>query len=382
VSPQALARDGHPQRVLHLLSSLEIGGKERVVLELATRARAQGHDHRLVLFDREPKAAADLDPGDVPWSFVRRDGGFDLRFLRGLAAEIRGSRPDGIHAHNDTALFYAALAARLARMGRARPFVLGTFHTRPGHDTRAGRTATRWATRLVDGVTCVSDELARLLVELGWTRPAEVVWNGVDPDRFRPDGSDGGWRERLNLAPGSLLVGHVGRHDPLKRQVDLLDAGRQLRSAGLALELVFAGDGPGRAALEREASRERWVHLVPRVDEVAELLRALDVFVLCSTHEAAPRALMEALSCGRACVATAVGGIPTLVSGKDGAAALLVPAGRPAELASAIARLAADPALRRELGLRGRERMSAFSLERTSQGYEAAYRRAAARQPR
>lgn len=373
------------QRVLHLLSSLEIGGKERVVLELARRARAEGLDHRLLLFDRSLDPARDFDPGDVHWSFLARGSGLDLRFARALARELCRLAADGVHAHNDTAIVYAALAARLVRRsGGGRPFVIGTFHTRPGHDTRAARVLTRWATRLVDGVTCVSDELAQRLLALGWTRPAQVIWNGVDAERFAPAGpaeTHASWRARLGVASAAFLVGLVGRHDPIKRQQDLLAACRRLVAEGLELALVLVGEGPLRAALERDCAGEPWVRCVPRADDVAGLLRSLDAFVLCSDHEAAPRALMEAMSCGRACVATAVGGVPTLARGPAGETVLLVPPRRPDALAEALARLAREPRLRAALGARARERMRAFSAEATWEAYRALYRRGGSQAP-
>lgn len=363
--------------LVHFLGSLEVGGKERVALQLARRARRQGLDHRLLLFDQAPRGAPlDLDPADVPWSFVKRGAGLDLGFVLRVARELRRLGAEGIHAHNDSAIFYAPFAAHLAGFGGRRPVVIGTFHTRPGHDTPLGRRATRLATHLADAVTSVSDELGTLLCGLGWTRPTELIWNGIDQAEFDASGDDGGWRERLGVAREGLLVGHVGRHDAVKRQLDLVEAAHELVNEGLALDVVLAGEGPGRAAFEQATRALPWVHVVDRVVDVAAFLRALDVFVICSSHEAAPRALMEAMSCGRACIATAVGGIPALVTDARGmCSASLVPPGQPMELAARLRTLLSDATERRRLGAAARERMSAFSAEREWNAYAELFER-------
>ncbi len=369
------------KRVFHLLGSLEVGGKERVALQLARRARRAGFDHRLMLFDAPPRGIPlDLDPGDVPWSFVPRGPGLDLGFVRRVAGELRRYGADAVHAHNDSAVFYAVLAARLTGIGRRRTAVIGTFHTRPGHETRLGRRATLLATQGADAITSVSDELAELLQDLRWTRAPEVIWNGIDEEEFRATGPDGDWRRKLGVPDGTPLVGHVGRHDPVKRQLDLVDAARSLVEVGVALHLVFVGDGPGRSAFAERTRDLPWVRVIDRVADVAALLRALDVFVLCSSHEAAPRALMEAMSCGRACIATAVGGVPTLVTTDEGGTAVrLVPPAQPRVLAESLRGLLADESERLSLGVAARRRMAAFSSEREWSAYFELYARVCGR---
>jgi hypothetical protein len=103
------------QRLVHLLGGLEIGGKERVALELARRARRLGLAHELLLFDRDYRDPVEhLDPGDVPCTLLRRGKGLDLRFTASLAGWLERERVEVVHAHNDSALVYGVLAARRA----------------------------------------------------------------------------------------------------------------------------------------------------------------------------------------------------------------------------------------------------------------------------
>jgi glycosyltransferase involved in cell wall biosynthesis len=357
------------KRLVHFLGSLEVGGKERVALQLARRARAAGWDPELFLFDapyRGPEV--DLDPGDLPVDFLARRPGFDLRLVLGLARHWRRSRPQLVHAHNDTGVFYACAAALLT--GARGPAVCATFHNRPLHDTPNARRLTRWAARRADRITAVSDELAEQLVADGWVTRCRTLWNGVDLDEFTAEGPTDGWRERLNVPPHALLVGHIGRFAPVKRHVDLLAAARVLADRAPPMVFVLVGQGPLHDEIEALAAGAENVRFVPRVTDVPAFLRELDLFVLSSDHEAAPRAVLEAMACGRPIVATEVGGVPRLLV--RGAGVLVRPRD-PSALADAILALARSPEERRLLGEGARVRSERFSTEDEWRAYAKLY---------
>lgn len=338
------------------MGSLEVGGRERVVLDLALRARAQGLDHRLLLFDAPFRpGGVDFDPEGVPWEFLRRGPGLDLRFARRLRRFVTEGRYDALHAHNDTAIAYAALAGLPLR----RVPTFGTFHTKPGHDTPNARRLTRWASRRLDGVVAVSEELSAVLTELGWSRRPDVLWNGVDLDRFSP-----GPEARADDAP--LRVVCLARADPIKRAEDLVRAALRAHGDGARLTLTVAGNGPLFADLDRLRAEldpaGHVVSLVERVADVPALLGGADVFCLVSDHEAAPRSLLEAMACGLACVVTEVGGMPLMLDAdSEEPAGLLVPPRAVDELARQLGKLATDRDLRRSLGRRARARAHRFS---------------------
>jgi hypothetical protein len=202
------------RRIVHLLSGLEVGGKERVVLQLARRALGDGMEPRLLLFDAPYRGPdLDLDPGSLPVHFLRRGPGVNLGFAAAVARFVRERGTEVLHAHNDTAIFYACAASALTP--RRRLFVCGTFHTQPGHATRGARFLTRLASRRADRVTSVSSDLAARVVKDGWVRRCETILNGVELEDFTPEGPTGGWRERLQIPDGSIVVGQVGRFDPV-----------------------------------------------------------------------------------------------------------------------------------------------------------------------
>ena len=360
--------------VAHLLSGLAIGGKERAALRLADRARPDGFDPTLILFDTPFRSEAlDLHPGDLAVHFLPRAGGLDLRFARRLAMLLRSLNARIVHAHNETALVYAALASRICR---PRPGVVATFHTMPSHGGLAARLLARVAGQCAT-VVAVAEELAGRLGRSGWVRDCRVIWNGVETDRYTPGEHSDCWRERLSVGPGDVLIGHVARFDPVKRHDDLLDAARRLQAGPSRIVLVLLGQGALLPAIREQARGLAGIRFVTQVSDMVPFLRSLDGFVLCSAHEAAPLALLEAMACGVPVVATEVGGVPHLLGADrpDGPAGILVPPRDPGRLATELARLACDAALRKELAAAARERALDFPFEAEWRAYRRLYER-------
>jgi glycosyltransferase involved in cell wall biosynthesis len=360
-------------KVLHLLSGLEIGGMERAVLRLASRGRREGMDHALLLFDTPFRCAAvDFHPGGVMTEFLRRRPGVDLGFAVKLARKLACLEVDVVHAHNDTAIFYSALAIVLARLAKIR--LIGTFRTRPARPAGVARWLTCWAAGRAGEILAVSDELSAWLVRHRWVGRCATIWNGADLAEFSPVGDAGPWRRRFAIPEGAILVGHVGRFAAVKRHADLFAAALALRAADPPVYFLLAGDGPLFQFFQRRAAELPNLFLLSNITDVAAFLRCLDIFVLCSEHEGAPQALLEAMACGCAILATRVGGIPHLLAAAGPApCGRLVPPRSPVRLAEEIRLLAQDAGMRRRLaGLAG-ERAKLFSFDREWGQYAALY---------
>jgi glycosyltransferase involved in cell wall biosynthesis len=164
-------------------------------------------------------------------------------------------------------------------------------------------------------------------------------------------------REELGIAPDAPLIGAVGGLRPEKAFGLLVRAAKGLRDERGDVHVVIAGDGPERQRLEDMIATEGLdgvVHLLGYRDDVPAVVSALDVAVCCSEREGSPLSVLEFMRAARPIVATDVGGIPDLV--RDGEDGILVPAGDPAALAAAIAKLLGDPELAGELGTSARIR--------------------------
>ncbi|SCX54075.1 Glycosyltransferase involved in cell wall bisynthesis [Klenkia marina] len=274
----------------------------------------------------------------------------DPRAVLALARATTGA--DLVHAHGLRAALVAAVARRVA--GVHHPLVI-TLHNalQPGGGPEQAVLARLEAAtiRAADVVLAASGDLA----ENAWRAGARDV--RVAPVSAPPlptaARDRAAVRAGLGLAADRPLVVAVGRLHPQKGYRTLLDAAAHWAGQHPAPAVVVAGDGPQQAELAARIDAERLpVVLLGRRTDVADLLAAADVCVLPSVWEARSLTAQEALRSGTPLVATRVGGIPELV----GEAAVLVPAGDPEALATAVTEVLADPARAAGLVAAGRAR--------------------------
>lgn len=289
---------------------------------------------------------------------LRRDGyqarayarkhGFDPSLFWKIFRLLRNEQIDLIQTHHISSLIYGGAMARLtgARL----------VHTE--HEIQSFRSSPRnlrWLrllAPLVHRFVAIDPLVKRFLVaEAGIAeRRVCVIRNGVDLERFRP-------ADRPPRRPDApFLAGWVGRLTAPKRPDVVIDALVRLRDRCPSLRLRFVGPGEllkeSRGHAEQAGLADRIEILGPRED-IADQLRQLDCFVLCSDTEGLPIALVEAMATGLCCVASSVGGIPSLI--RHGANGLLLDANLPALLADFLAQLYATPNWAHDQGRRARE---------------------------
>ena len=191
-------------------------------------------------------------------------------------------------------------------------------------------------------------EISRVLPELA---PAWVV------PLMSQDATNGA--SAPGLASESVRFGFAARLEHLKGPLQLIEGFRIAHSSQPAVELKIAGDGSQRqqiALMVRRLGLKKKCHLVgvyKTLEERNQFMRSIDVFVLPSLTEGTPNAIVEAMAHGKPIIATCVGGIPDVVSEKEG---ILVPQGDEQALGEAMSRLAADLELRRRMGLAARKK--------------------------
>jgi glycosyltransferase involved in cell wall biosynthesis len=231
----------------------------------------------------------------------------------------------------------------------------------PGARRMAG-----WALPRASRVVAVSRALGDEVVALGVDRArVAIVMNGVDAALFQPRDRAAA-RAALDLPADGPLAVYVGNLKPIKGVVDLAIAFGQLLATRPTARLAIVGGGPERAAVEAALgpARERVVLAGPRpLDEIPRWMAAADVLVLPSWNEGTPNVVLEALACGRRVLATAVGGVPDLLT--EPALGVLVPPRDPTALAAALATALdapGDPAAIAALGSRGGWAASAAAL--------------------
>jgi glycosyltransferase involved in cell wall biosynthesis len=244
-----------------------------------------------------------------------------------------------------------------------------------GRILRANRFAYRFADRVVGNSPSVSS-----LVESEGGVPASrivTIPNFLDPQSFEPllETSRRALLDDLGVPDDAFVVGIVARLSAVKDHATLLRALVELAKEIPNVHSVLVGEGPERGrieALARELGIEDRVHLAGERPQIPNLHGLFDVSVLCSTTEAFPNSVLEAMAASRPVVATDVGGTPDAV--RQGATGLLVPPSEPLRLASAIARLHAEPALRAKLGMAARSAaQSGYSASAVITQVEALY---------
>ena len=340
------------------------GGAERAIALLLAGLQRRGHRVLLLCNDREvARRAAALG---VPTELLALGGDGMLPHAFRLARRLRQLRPDAFIIGTYKKLFLAALGAKLARVPR--------IVARVGLETDTPRSAKyRFALpRWVDAVVVNARRMRPAFADLpGFDADRVVViHNGVEPPvRRAPRGSV---RAALGIPGDAHVVGAVARLARQKRLDRLLRAVAMLSG----VHCVLAGDGEERGAIESLAAElgiaDR-VHLLGYRDDTADVLDALDVFVVSSDREGLSNAMLEALACGVPVVSTPVSGAEDALEPlAEGNAAGEIVGNSEDEIAGALRGLLADLARRRQMALTGlRRAMRLFSMDAMLRRWEA-----------
>jgi len=351
-------------RILHVITTLDVGGAEMHLLSQVRGQAQRGHDVRVAWLKGEGALADDFRAAGARWAgWVGSGPGLPARLWPQLRwAEV-------VHSHLLKADMATALLATLA--GR-RAGLLSSKH----NDERA---LMRPAVSMVHGALgrlprrtiVLSDHVGRFIERHGRIPAARItrIHYGHDPEPYERAAAMGpGEREALRAELGfgadDLVAICVARFAPQKAHDVLLRATLEARREVPELRLLLVGDDPfgdGREraeALAAELGLEQVVRFAGIRRDVPRLLAAADVFVMSSLWEGFGLVFLEAMSAGLPVLATRVSGVPEVV--EDGATGLLVPPSDVPALATALSALAADGERRRSLGRAGRERVRKF----------------------
>jgi glycosyltransferase involved in cell wall biosynthesis len=368
-------------RVLHVVKGLGPGGAERLLCSAAAARDREGFDYEVAyLVPWKNHLVAELAADGVPTHCL--GGGAtgapvrhvaDLRWVARLDRLLRAGRYDVVHVHSP---LVAGLVRPLVRgHGRNRPRLVSTEHNGWASFAAPTRVLNRLTYGLDDARFAVSADVRDSVAPRLRSR-VEVVVHGLVLDQVRALREQrAAVRAELGFTDEHVVIGTVANYRVQKAYPDLLAAARTALDVDGRLRFVAVGQGPLEAAIRAEHARlglgEKFRLLGYRPDAV-RVLAGCDVFTLASHWEGFPVALMEALALGVPAVVTAVGGVPDGVS--DGVEGLLVPPGRPQELAAALVGLAADGARRARMSSAASARGAEFDIRRAVHRVEDTYR--------
>jgi len=370
---------------MHLITRLDLGGAQQNTLYCTEHHDRTHFEVALLagrggLLDHQAERIDDAEIELVPWlPHAIRPLTDALAVLR-LRRELRERRIDLLHTHSSKAGMLGRLAARLAGV----PVVVHTVHGWSFNDTQPAwlrglyvvleRAAAALTDRLVVVAEGNRDEgLAR---GIGRARQYAVIRSGIDASLYRrPGRAREAVRRDLGYTDEHVVVGSVACLKPQKAPLDFVRAAARAIERDPSLRFFIAGDGELRDAVLEEIARsglEGRVQLLGWRDDVADLLHAMDVFLLTSRFEGLPRAVLQAMAAGTPVVATAVDGTPEVV--EDGVTGRLVPPGDPERTAAAVVELAADPTGAAMLARRAAERLDdAFDIGRMVRDLDSLY---------
>ena len=361
-------------RVVHVVVAGDIGGAERLLVDLASRSEASGADHAVALMTPNEALARLLrdaglrvhDRGRVrenPLAYLWRSlGPSDVRWVERV---LRDERAQVAHLHT---LGSHVVGTRAARRAGVR--TLRTDHHVQYLVDPSSAPFTRWSLRRVDAVVAISEYVRAFVVRTapyaaGKTR---VVRNGVDAERFAPR-PQGASRDVASFVVACRLERWKGVHLILEALA---------RVPGAHLDVV--GDGSERRRLERLA---RALGIAERVAFHGYLadprarIAAADAAVSASQDEPLGLSVLEALAMGIPVIAVTGGGIPEIV--RDGETGWLVSERSAAALAAAMRDASADRSRVAEMGRAARAFVEAeCRIETMCAGYRRAYEELAA----
>ena len=285
---------------------------------------------------------------------------WDYRVVRRLTDLLTTLKPDIVETHQVKCHFI--LTQALLWGGLRREFRWIAYHhgyTRANMKVVLYEALDRWSLRYADHVVTFCRPFAHQLMRRGVDRcRLSVISNAIEPPK-PPNGHEiSSLRKRLGLSPADLVILTVGRLSPEKGHQFLIEAFAALQTELVPpVHLFLVGDGPQRDPLEKSAlATGNHVHFLGHQPNAWPYYFIADVFALPSLSEGSPLVLFEAMAAHSAIVASAVGGIPEILT--TGSSGMLVQPGNADALAEAIRSVLSDQALRERLRL-GAARSSA-----------------------
>ncbi len=367
-------------KIFFLIRSLENGGAERQLVDLAKGLAEKGHEVIVATFYGQGRLEQELNGTAVRLFSLGKTGRWDiLPFLARLVGMVRRERPDILHGYLGTANVLVTLLKLF--VGRETSIVWGVRSSYM--DLKRYDRLMRWSYR----IECALSRFADLIVvnsEAGReyaasqgmsTKHMQVVSNGIDTSRFQPNPqARAAVRKQWGVSASVVLVGHVGRLDPMKDHKSFLLAAARLAKLRPEVGFVCVGGGSSgyAQALHEQTDSlglsRRLVWAGERFD-MEQVYPALDMLCSSSIGEGFPNVIGEAMACGVPCATTDVGDCRVIV----GELGEVAKPSDPEELAQAMERVwdrTSGGELRAE-DLRTRIQQQ-FSLERMVKRVEAA----------
>ena len=376
--PSFIAVQEHLERdamkILHAIETSGPGGAENFMLRLVQSQKAEGHECR-VLVIKSGWLTQRLEQLGIDYDLIPLPMSLSPQWLRKARQLLRTHQIDVVHTNEFAMNMHLALVAKALRI----PHV-ATVHGKNYYTEKPVRRFFMRLTARLSTLVAVSHDIKSFLATNG-NIPASrvvVIENGIDVQHYRPDPAvRSRYRTELGVADDEHMILAVGNLYPVKGHIHLIDAAARLHREGARIKVFIAGRGKEEHSLQARVDslglHETCILLGFR-DDARELLWASDIFAMPSLSEGLPLSILESLAAERPVVASAVGGIPQVLT--DGETGVLVPAGDPRRLAEALAKVIQQRAFGEQLAEQGLELLvERYDARVMAERYTALYRK-------
>lgn len=360
-----------PIRVAFCITDLDVGGAERMFVELVTRLDRRRWEPRVFCLSGPGALVERLQSSGIPVTCFGAKNVRNLGVIWRLAAELKKFRPTLIQSF----LFHANLVGRIAAWWSRVPLVVCGIRVAE----RRSRVPL-WLDRLTQGFVahnvCVSRAVADFSIQSSGLKAVKVsvIPNGVDGERFAT--AMAADRASLGLTAAPLML-FVGRLDPQKAPFVLLEAFERLIARHTDWQLLFVGEGPLRPSMTDWVAEHRLnssIHFAGWRPDVPELLKTADVLVLPSLWEGMPNIVLESMASGLPVVVSRVEGTEELI--RDGETGLLATPGSVEEVERQVQKVLIDREFSTSLAEAAQQAVfKGFTLEAMIHSYEQLYLR-------
>ncbi len=370
-------------RVAQLVITLEPGGMENGVVNLANGLREHGVETKVVCLGGSGRLAKRLHP-DCEITALEKRGGFRVEVVKQVSRVVSEWGADIVHTHNLGPLIYGVCAKRLC-VGSAWQIV----HGEHGQLTWEGAYRKRWEMqwRLLQrrllfrhcaAVHTVSREMVRDLESFGLRHQRMIgIPNGVDCDRFHPSESKSAAKVRIGLPPESVVIGNVGRMFPHKRQILLVEAFDSLAKKYANVRLLFVGDSQtGRDSLIQRVQESPFcdrITITGFQPDPVPFYHAMDYLAVPSLYEGMSNVVLEAMACGIPVIAHDACGMAEMIAHEQ--SGLVGAICKPEDFQCLLEQLLCDEVATKAYGLKARKRAeSLFAMEVMLRNYTDLFR--------
>ena len=345
--------------ILHTIDTTGPGGAETVFIDLATRLPKEKY-RSVVVIRGKGWVYEELGRRGVIPILLDSKGSFNLRYLWQLRKIIKSEGVDLIQSH----LLGTGVYCSLVGLMTGKP-VISTFHgsVDVGENERLKGLKFAAINAGASRIVAVTDSLLDDIVSRTSLRENKtcVIYNGIDTSAFIRTRSSA-LRQKYGWSEDEIVIGSLGNIRPAKGYDILLKAAALLESSSHSYRFVVAGQGKGKLfdellALRKELGLEEKVQFLGFIDDAADFLANVDIFLSSSISEGLPLSAIQAMVAALPMVATRCGGYEGLIT--DGENGLLVDVANPGAIAEMLEMVATDTALQGRLA----QNAKAYAIE-------------------